>query len=172
TLIWQDRREVGFTSKAASSIWSSSGCGVPTIGLHFSSTCTRHVAQVQPPPHSATMPPMSFLSAASITVEPISASTSCLVPSCSMKVILGISLLSIPPPQGEGGEQQKRVHARLRRALRAGWGRHLNSNVTPPPARARRTLPFQGRDKAASRHAEFLLQIGGRGRVLEHQTLV
>src|SRR5690348_11474503 len=38
---------------------------------------------------------MSFLTAVSITVEPISASTVCCVPSCSMKVIFGIALVSL-----------------------------------------------------------------------------
>ena len=50
TLIWQESREVGFTSKAASSCSSSSAEGGPTTSNHFSSTCTRQVAQVQPPP--------------------------------------------------------------------------------------------------------------------------
>ena len=79
-----DRRDVGFTSKAESSISSSSAEGGPTIGLQASSTCTRQVAQVQEPPHSATILVTSLRSAVSITVEPISASTVCLVPSCSM----------------------------------------------------------------------------------------
>ena len=83
-MIWQERREVGFTSNAASSCSSSSAEGGPTTANHFSSTCTRQVAQVQEPPHSATMLAMSLRSAVYMTVEPISASTVCEEPSCSM----------------------------------------------------------------------------------------
>jgi len=60
------------------------GEGGPTAALQASSTCTRQVAQVQEPPHSATMLATSLRCAVSITVEPISASTVCTVPSCSM----------------------------------------------------------------------------------------
>src|SRR6266852_1993913 len=49
------------------------------------------VAHEHAPPHSATMPVTPLRIAVSITVDPISASTVCLVPSCSMKVIWGIT---------------------------------------------------------------------------------
>src|SRR5712691_7535851 len=51
------------------------------------------VAHEHAPPHSATMPLMPLRMAVSITVEPISASTVWVVPSCSMKVIRGMSCL-------------------------------------------------------------------------------
>src|ERR1700674_5114942 len=49
------------------------------------------VAHEHAPPHSATMPVTPLRIAVSITVDPTSASTVCLVPSCSMKVIWGIT---------------------------------------------------------------------------------
>src|SRR5260370_42191330 len=49
------------------------------------------VAHEHAPPHSAAMPVTPLRIAVSITVDPISASTVCLVPSCSMKVIWGIT---------------------------------------------------------------------------------
>ena len=51
------------------------------VSNHFSSTWTRQVAQVQPPPHSATMLGNARCArAVSITVEPSSASTVCFCP--------------------------------------------------------------------------------------------
>src|SRR5712691_12972524 len=86
------------------------------------------VAHEHAPPHSATMPLMPLRMAVSITVEPISASTVWVVPSCSMKVICGMAGAALSRPDSH---LQYNAHLAASYCLRTAEGANRRRRGAP-----------------------------------------
>ena len=88
-MIWQLSREVRVTSKAKSSMSSSSSDFGVSLSYQASSQTRWQVAQASEPSHAASMP-TSLATATSMTDRPTAPSTSILLPSAFMNIIFGM----------------------------------------------------------------------------------